>query len=95
MENPKHETPEHFETEVANYIQLGLIRRYVEREREREPNHTDPEWESKCRTQWIEKNASKFRALFNESKMTFLQFYKENREELVKMVEDILEKNEE
>lgn len=92
METPKHETPEHFEAEVANYIQLGLLRRYLEKELG--TDYVTHERKTELESKWIKEYAPKFRSLFNENKATFLQFYKENREGLIEEAEELLEKDE-
>ncbi len=89
METPKHETPEHFGAEVVNYIQLGLLRRYLERELG--PDYEAHDRKSECEMRWIKDHAPKFRSIFEKNKDTFLKFYKENRDELIDAVEEMLD----
>jgi hypothetical protein len=85
----KENPPNHFETEVANYVQIGLMKRYLKKELGE--NYTVSEKKAEYEKNWVEKYQHIFRIIFDENKEEFLRTYKEDKDALINAVEEALE----
>lgn len=85
----KENSPEHFESEVANYVQIGLVKRYLEKNLGED--YASNEKKSECEARWVKEHAPIFRTIFNANKDEFLRMYKENKDALIGAVEEALE----
>lgn len=85
----KENTPGHFETEVANFIQIGLLQKYLNKKLGE--NYETNAKKTECEVEWIEKNRKIFRVIFDANKDEFLKMYKEDKVMLIDAIEEVLE----
>ncbi len=86
----KENSPEHSELAVINYVQIGLIQRYLKRELG-DLVSANPKIKLKYENDWLKEYAPAFREIFNTNKKEFLQMYGKDRDGLIVAVEKELE----
>lgn len=91
MENPKKISPEkHLEMEVANYVQAGIMKRFLKRELGKD-FEKDEEKKIKMEMIWIKDHAPKFRAIFDANKEAMIEAYKKDKKSVMDLMEKILD----
>ncbi len=91
MENPKKISPEKkLETEVADFVQIGLMQKFLKRELGEDYKNSKKKIETEIR--WVKEHALDFRRIFSvkENKKLFIEAYQSNKDGLIDYVEQFM-----
>lgn len=90
IEKPNKNSPEkHLEAEVANFLQIGLLRKFLEKKLGTDFEKSGRKTEMEL--VWIKEHAPTFRIIFSENKEALIDAYKKDMESVVDLMEKILE----